>query len=155
VPATRRNFLIVEDKPFIREFLRGLLIQLKAGEIFQAGNGQEALSSVIANRLNTIDCVIADMVMSPINGLELLRLVRAGKTRLPHDICFIMVTSQKDATVVNLAVVLDVNAYMVKPVSKAGLEAALTKAFQRKWKPQSPRYYESIEVPSNLIELDD
>ena len=53
-----------------------------------------------------------------------------------------------------LAVVLDVSAYMVKPVSRAGLETAIAKAFQRKWKPQSPRAYAAVDVPTKLIAAD-
>lgn len=113
----KRRFLIVDDKAFIRAVVRGMLIRLKAAEVIEAANGAQA-RGVLAARGSEIDCVICDWNMHPVTGLELLQGIRTGAiVRTPRSLCFVMLTGHASEAIVKAAIGLDVNAYLVKPVS--------------------------------------
>ncbi len=75
----RLNILVVEDDDALRD---ALLITLEtAGHIVQgAAGGPQALQLLAKNEFNM---VVSDLRMEPMNGLELLREIRAGWPGLP------------------------------------------------------------------------
>lgn len=139
---SRTRFLVVDDNAFSRNIVQAMLLKNRAKHITHAASGKEALDALAKGRC---DCVISDWNMAPIGGLELLQRVRSGKAvRTPADICFILLTGHADANVVNVAINLDVNAYLVKPVSYEKLTQILTTALARKWRIKGPKFYESV-----------
>lgn len=69
---TRARILIVEDEPDSRELYR--LVLEPEFEVLEAENGAEALALLLAR---PIDLVIADVHMPVMNGVELIRAMRA------------------------------------------------------------------------------
>ena len=69
-----RRLLIVDDNDVSRYILRELL-QLPWLDISEAGNGTQALAAI---RDNLPDCLILDLLMPDIGGIEILRQLRAN-----------------------------------------------------------------------------
>jgi CheY-like chemotaxis protein len=144
------RFLVVDDKAFIRTIVQNMLLRLKVKSVLQAANGAEAVK--LLNKYSyRIGCIVSDWNMDPIGGLELLRTVRTGAIAgLPRETCFIMLTGHAKEHVVKKAVALDVNAYVVKPVSFEKLAETLEAALARSIEPRPAGYYGNIggvEVP--------
>jgi hypothetical protein len=95
--------------------------------------------------------------MHPVNGLQLLQMVRAGKAHhTPPSTCFILLTGAADAAVVNTAVELDVTGYLVKPVSFDKLVRTLDAALAREVAIKGTKHYEAVpvgDVPPALREV--
>jgi DNA-binding NtrC family response regulator len=73
------RILIVDDEEQIRNLLVDYFQHLKYDVLF-AANGAEALSKLSQN---DIDCIISDLVMPDMNGLELLKEIRLKKYKIP------------------------------------------------------------------------
>lgn len=73
------NLLIVDDEEMILERVEILLEDI-ADNIYTATNGKEALD-VLANQ--SIDCILCDINMPVMNGIELIKQVRADNNETP------------------------------------------------------------------------
>lgn len=106
------TILVVDDQQTIRSLARLGLEQLGIGEIVEAGDGEEALKLILM-RKQPIHLIISDYNMPNLNGLSLLRAVRAHPPI--SKIAFIMLTGRADKQMVMTAVEHGVNNYLVKP----------------------------------------
>jgi two-component system chemotaxis response regulator CheY len=108
---TKFKVLVVEDSDFVRRVVCKYLGDLRFDAVFEASNGMEG----IAELKKKPDIIICDIEMEPLNGFEFLKLLR--KQPGPEkDTPLIFLTSTADASYVNRAVDLGVNAYILKPV---------------------------------------
>lgn len=136
--------LIADDKPFIRSIVQSMLTRLKVKEVLQAANGEQA-SALLRKYGNRIGCIVSDWNMDPVGGLELLRLVRSGQILgLPANTCFIMLTGHAKENVVKTALALDVNAYLVKPISFEKLFTTMETALARDVLLRQSLYYRTV-----------
>lgn len=143
---SKRQFLIVDDEPFMLSMLDRVLKNLKATRIIKARDGAEAIKC-IRDDMGRVDCIISDFNMKPVNGLQLLQGIRMGvNPRIPRDQAFIMVTGHGETEVVKTAVMLDVNGYLVKPVSPEKLAQALERAFKKGIQARDVDYYRAINA---------
>jgi CheY-like chemotaxis protein len=70
-----------------------------------------------------IDCIVSDINMRPMNGLEFVRTIRAGGAAVSRDIPVIMLTSHTEKHLLATSIALDTNGYLIKPSSaKAVIE---------------------------------
>jgi len=92
----------------------------------EAANGQEALE-VLAKR--SIDIIIADWHMPIMDGLALLKVIRADAriSKMP----FLMVSGEGDFSAVKQAILAGVSDYMLKPVSTAKLSSKLARLLNK------------------------
>jgi len=115
------RILIVDDEPAARDRLRGLIAEIDpalcvAGE---AGDGGEALSLIASA---APDVVILDILMPRIDGIQAAREI----SRLADPPAVIFVTAHDDYAVDAFEVcAID---YLLKPIRRQRLEAALGKA---------------------------
>jgi CheY-like chemotaxis protein len=124
-----RQFLAVDDIPAMLDAIGDILRRCGADDVARAAEPQEAIVKLEA--LASVDCVISDYNMGPVNGLQLLQAVRMGAVRgIPRDLRFVLVTGHGDLEIVQAAKALDVSAYVVKPMSLANLVKAVDRAFQ-------------------------
>ena len=65
--------------------------------------------------------MICDINMGPGNGLHLLRRIRSGEAKVARDLPLIFLTGHADAATVKIALQLDTNGFIVKPVAKKQL----------------------------------
>lgn len=73
--------------------------------------------------------MIADFNMPEMNGLQLLKHIRTGKDNLQRNKPVAMITGVSDKNLVCTALILDVNAFIMKPVHKSILEEKLERIF--------------------------
>lgn len=67
------TILVVDDEDYMTEMLQSFF-EMNSYKCFTAGNGEEALEVLAKNQ---IDVVITDMKMPKMNGLELLKNIKA------------------------------------------------------------------------------
>ena len=120
------SFLIVDDMEGMRRLLGNSLRKLGFSDIHTAMHGADALKA-LGER--SFDAVLTDWNMPVMNGLELLRQIRANE--LHGSIPVIMVTVETDREQIRSAFETGVSAYLVKPFDLAALEAKLRRSFQQ------------------------
>lgn len=120
----RHHVLVVDDEPFTRQLIRGLLQQLGVGSLDDAAEGEAAMASVLRRRP---DLVLCDVHMRPVGGIEFLRSLRSlaipqiARTRV------VFLTADAKADTVHQARELGVDGYLVKPVSLGAVEQRLVR----------------------------
>lgn len=120
------KILLVEDQADARAMLRTMLVELGITQIFEAPDGQEALS-FIDSAHDFIDLILCDWNMPKMTGVDLLRQLRS----IDPDMPFLMVTGRSDMDSVVEAKSSGVTAYIRKPFSPRQLEAKLRIIVQR------------------------
>lgn len=117
--ASTLTILVVDDQQTIRSLARMGLEQLGVGEILEAADGEEGLK-IILTRKTPVHLIISDYNMPNLNGLSLLRAVRAHGP--VSRTAFIMLTGRADKAMVMSAVEHGVNNYLVKPFTVEGMK---------------------------------
>ena len=122
--ASTLNVLIVDDQQTMRSLVRSGLQQLGFQTFTEAPDGEEGLRQML-NR--PIQLVISDYNMPKLDGLGLLRAVRAHPPI--QKTAFIMLTGRADKDLVQRAVQFGVNNYLVKPFTVAILQEKIEAVF--------------------------
>jgi len=133
--------LIVDDEPFQRRVLREVLKNLEFRKITEADSGQTAIEKVTGQKF---DVILSDVQMPDMNGLELLRRIRAGKVSTPRDSRFIVLTSFSNTEVLGAAMALDVNGFLAKPIRIGVVMEKIKKAVQEKFSARPEADYEAV-----------
>jgi len=132
------NLLIADDHQLIIDGLIKILENEKIiGEIHSANNGHEALDKALT--LN-IDCVIMDVNMPVLNGLEATKLIKKEKP----EIKIIVVSMFCDAAIVNKMLKAGADAFINKDTGKSELLKAIDKVIH-------DEKYISPEISLNLF----
>jgi len=117
--------LVVDDSSTMRRIIVNTLARLGYKDVVQGADGVEAWEAMQANP--DIGVVITDWNMPNMNGLELVKKIRAEEKYI--DIPIIMVTTEGGKAEVITALKAGVNNYIVKPftpqVLKEKLQAVL------------------------------
>jgi two-component system, response regulator YesN len=143
------RFLVVDDDRAILELVDAMLRMSNAGSVIKAVSALAALN-ILADQQKRCDCIVCDQSMHTMTGLELLKDIRVGRySYIPRDIAFIMLTSSGEESVVRGAIELDVNSYIMKPVSKDSLVKAIHRAFGRPIILKAPEDYSAIKIPTD------
>lgn len=114
--------LIVDDYRAMVRIVRDQLTRLGFTDVDDAANGEEALVKLRAKQYRL---VISDWNMEPMNGIELLRRVRA---EFAEPVRFIMVTAESRTDNVVAARRAGVDTYLVKPFTPQALKAKIESA---------------------------
>ena len=122
--AASIHVLVVDDQMSIRSLVRSGLNQLGVVHIAEAADGVDAMKSLL---LNPVHLVISDFNMPNMDGLALLKAVRANPPT--SKTAFIMLTGRADRELVQRAVQFGVNNYLVKPFTTAQLKEKLEGVF--------------------------
>ena len=101
------NALIVEDEAHVRVFLRLLLKEVGIVNVWEAGDGTEALALASEHRP---ELVLLDVNLPLMNGLDVLQHLAAAHPGMP----VIMITSQSAMKTVTEAARLGAIAYILK-----------------------------------------
>ena len=122
--AAAMRVLVVDDQLTIRSLVRGGLQQLGFKEIEEAPDGEEALRQLI---VRPAQLIISDYNMPKLDGLNLLRAVRAHESL--KKTAFIMLTGRADRELDQRAVQFGVNNFLVKPFTAATLREKIEGGF--------------------------
>ncbi len=152
---SEKTILVVDDERFSRSIVEHLLDSMEKPTVVQAINGSEALDAMMSESYE-IDFIIADINMPVMNGLQLLKAIRVGNRHLNRATPVAMLTGFSDKGVVDTALALDVNAFLIKPVSKLALEKRLSQMLRHTdsdiWL-KSEKVYMNIDVETVLGEI--
>ncbi|HEY1803360.1 MAG TPA: response regulator [Terracidiphilus sp.] len=111
--------LIVDDSSFMRNFLRAML-EKKGIACADAGDGQSALDLLHASA--PFDFALVDWNMPVMNGLEMLRRVRAEGF---SDMKVMMVTTEVETESIVKALDAGADEYLMKPFDDEALSEKL------------------------------
>ncbi|WP_246598834.1 chemotaxis response regulator CheY [Methylogaea oryzae] len=120
------NILIVDDFSTMRRIIKNLLRELGFNNVVEADDGQTALPKLHGGG---IDFLVTDWNMPGMNGIDLLKAVRADPklANLP----VLMVTAEAKREQIVEAAQAGVNGYIIKPFTAATLKEKLDKIFER------------------------
>ena len=142
-----RRVVVADDEAFSLSIVGRMLRELGCKELLAAANGSQALEMFRVDG-HRIDLAVLDFNMPEINGLQLLKAIRMGKAGVAKDLAVVMLTGSADHGLVGAALALDVDAFVVKPVSKANLGARLAKVLGEAREIKPPAAYDDVDIES-------
>ncbi|KAF0110629.1 MAG: Chemotaxis protein CheYIII [Rhodospirillaceae bacterium] len=114
----RLNFLIVDDNKHMRALVKTILHALGSKNVTEAADGADAFKEL---RVFPADIIICDWNMSPLDGMDFVRLVRTGKDSPNPFVPLIMLTGHTELSRVMEARDAGVHEFLAKPISAKGL----------------------------------
>jgi len=111
---TELTVIVAEDNEPMRKILRGVLRALGIRDIIAMDNGLDVFDYL---KGKDVDLIIADNMMSPMNGIELVSLIRSGAEGVDPFIPFIMISGFTDLDRIIEARDAGISEYLAKPVS--------------------------------------
>lgn len=112
-----KRVLVVDDSASMRELLRESLYAAGFDRVWCAADGARALA-VLAD--NSVDAIICDNVMEPVDGLSVIRNLRANSESF-GQLPILLLTGHADRNVVEQAREAGVDGILVKPVARGRL----------------------------------
>ena len=132
------NLLITDDHQLITDGLSQILKAEKMiGGIYTAKNGKEAVETVLKE---DIDCIIMDINMPELNGMEATKLIKKEKP----EIKIIVVSMLCDPSIVSKMLKAGADAFINKDTGKAELLKAIDKVMHNE-------KYISPEISNDLF----
>ena len=133
--ALRGSILYVEDEPISFAVVEAFLANHPDLRLIRAQTGDEGVRLARSERP---DALLLDMHLPDISGVEVVRRlsedISAGSFRV------VLLTADKLSIDVLKAMSLGASEYLVKPVSRPSLEAALERALARKKRVPDERF---------------
>ena len=125
---SRARILIIEDDAEIQELLSVALAR-EGWELVAAKDGEAGLAALAAGEAGQVDCVILDIMLPGMDGLEVLRRLKASVSarRVP----VIMTTARGEEADIVSGLELGADDYVVKPYSPKVLAARIRAALRR------------------------
>lgn len=109
--ATGLHALVVEDSPPMRKMIVFALSRLREITVVEADDGVDALRQMANQKF---DIVITDINMPILDGLKLVKRLRADETY--KDVPIIIITTEGAEEDRQRALALGANAYVTKPI---------------------------------------
>jgi len=112
--------LVIDDSKAMRMILKRELVAL-GFEVFEAGDGQEALSRLA--ELGPVEVVLVDWTMPGMDGMTFVHQVRAEAAY--EEMRVVMITSESDPAQIFHALMAGVDEYATKPITREALAEKL------------------------------
>ena len=112
------NVLVVDDNRHMVHLVCQLLHALGVKRTISALDGAEAFTQL---RTNTIDIIVADYNMAPIDGLEFVKLLRPANDSPNPYVPIVMLTGHTDSRSVRAARDSGITEFLAKPISAKNL----------------------------------
>ena len=113
--------LVIDDSRAMRQIV-GKIVKKIGFEIIEAGNGQEGLAALEEHRSN-VELVLVDWNMPVMNGLEMVKAVRANTDYDQHKI--VMITTETEPLRMAQALMAGVDEFVMKPFTESILQEKL------------------------------
>ncbi|MFZ3007650.1 MAG: response regulator [Phenylobacterium sp.] len=118
------KILIVDDNHHMRVLLSEVLRAVGLQNIYEAGDGAEALQQM---RAHPIDIVLTDLAMEPLDGIDFVRLLRNSPDSPNQMAPVIMITGHSTMRRISEARDVGVNEFLAKPLTARGVLDRLQK----------------------------
>jgi two-component system chemotaxis response regulator CheY len=118
------KILLVDDNHHMRVLLTEILRAIGIRHVFEANDGQDALSVM---RSHAIDIVMTDLAMQPLDGIDFVRLVRNSPDSPNPMVPVIMITGHSTMRRVAEARDVGVTEFLSKPVTARGVIERITR----------------------------
>lgn len=122
------KILVVDDFSTMRRIIKNLLRDLGFNNTSEADDGLTALPMLKAGNF---DLLVTDWNMPGMQGIDLLKAVRAEEDEKLKNIPVLMVTAEQKKEQIVEAAQAGVNGYVVKPFTALILKEKLEKIFAR------------------------
>ncbi|MBA1438283.1 MAG: response regulator [Epsilonproteobacteria bacterium] len=116
------KLLVVDDSSTMRRIIKNTLARLGHKDVLEGADGVEGWNQLLDANPD-VDMLITDWNMPEMNGLELVKKVRADERFV--DLPIIMVTTEGGKAEVITALKAGVNNYIVKPFTPQVLKEKL------------------------------
>lgn len=126
MPDPKMKILVVDDFSTMRRIVKNVLKQLGYENVEEAEDGVQALSKL---KNGGFGFMVSDWNMPNMDGLELLKSVRADATL--KDLPILMVTAEAEKDKVITAIQSGVNSYVVKPFTAELFMEKMEKIFEK------------------------
>lgn len=107
-----KRIMVVDDSTHVRILVRRIL-EREECEVFEAGNGREAISMLEESK---VDMVITDLAMPVMDGVELIKKIRADKSY--GSLPILVFTAEGQEWIRVELEKYDVRAWVLKPFDK-------------------------------------
>lgn len=111
--------LVVDDSSFMRNMMKNILDDLDFEEIYEAGDGKEAIE-IHENR--DVDLITLDIIMDDVGGIEALEEIRADN----EDVKIIMVSAVGQDNMVEEAKEKGADTFINKPFEEDDVKETVT-----------------------------
>lgn len=140
-----KRVLIADDEPFSRRVITSMVERLGCTAITAVGEGDSALAALQGPK--PYHLAILDFRMPNRNGLEILKGIRVGDSRVPRDQRVMMLTASGDYGLLGAAMALDADAFVVKPITQQQMAERLLGVFNQ-WGGEfkAPIKYEQVDI---------
>ncbi len=144
----KATVLVIEDDPDIRELLSFSLAK-EGWSVVMAADGEQGLAALPATNP---DCVVLDIMLPGIDGIEVLRAIKSdpARRRLP----VILTTAKGEESDVVSGLELGAEDYVVKPYSPKVLIARIRAALRRTVDLPSHPFRADVSLARGSIKLD-
>ena len=115
------KILIIEDSAYQRGKIRRAL-EGKGYELLETANGREGLEIAATN---TPDCILLDLVMPEIGGVEVLRMLHSQASNIP----VLVLTADIQESTRQQCLALGATAFINKPLREDELISAIKQVF--------------------------
>lgn len=122
------SVLVVDDVNTMRTQLKEILRSIGIQKVLGVSNGEEAK---LVLETEAVHLVVCDWHMSPTDGLEVLKFLRAHPT-LGKTVGFLMLTAEGTKEKVLTAIQAGVDDYVMKPVSPAQVLAKIQNVMKKR-----------------------
>jgi two-component system, chemotaxis family, chemotaxis protein CheY len=111
------RILLVDDSNTMRRIVQNQIKAAGFNDIVEATNGEEGLALLASSM--PVDLIVLDINMPVLDGMAMLRKVRAEPKY--NNVKIVMVTSESEKTKVMDAIAAGANDYLVKPFTTENL----------------------------------
>lgn len=119
------RYIVIDDAAFVGELIKNILKSSEAVCVGQALNGEEGFRLF---EKTLPDLIVLDMVMPKENGIELARKIRERS----RDVVIIACSTLDDKSIIENALDVGCNEYVVKPFTKESFLKVVQNYFKSK-----------------------
>jgi YesN/AraC family two-component response regulator len=149
---SKLRVLLVDDEPLVRRISIDILKTLWITEILEAENGENAISVMGQNE---VDLLITDIQMPKMNGIELIKRIRMGRTPAERQLRTIALTTFSFTEVLATCLALGINGFLVKPITAASATEKISRALSEKPDIRPAEYYHPINSDLKVLAVED
>jgi two-component system, chemotaxis family, chemotaxis protein CheY len=120
--------LVIDDNRFMRRLAHTILRGLGVGAVTEASDSDEALGAM---SVSAPDIIVTDLTMSPIDGIEFVRLLRNGARQTNPLLPVVLMTAHSQVDLICAARDAGVTEVLAKPISPSTLANRISEIIER------------------------